>query len=104
MATQSRVPGAASSAVDFELELAPRPGYGVGTPTLEHFDGGVAARSGDEGVALSSSVPLHITGGSASARFTVNLQTKPGWFVNASPAYYLLDYYAGYVQDEFRTS
>lgn len=33
--------------------------------------------------------PLSIGSNSrrASARFTVNLQTKPGWFVNASPAY-----------------
>jgi hypothetical protein len=33
--------------------------------------------------------PLSIGSNSkrASARFTVNLQTKPGWYVNASPAY-----------------
>jgi len=68
-----RVDGVAGS-VDLELEHAPRPDYGAVSPALQPFDGGMAARTADQSMALSSTVPLEIGGGVVSARFTL----RPG--------------------------
>jgi alpha,alpha-trehalase len=65
-----RLDGMAGS-VDIELVLAPRPDYALASPTVRLSDGGVTARTADEVMALSSSVPLEVDGDTVVARFAV---------------------------------
>jgi GH15 family glucan-1,4-alpha-glucosidase len=58
-------------AVEFELEFAPRPEYGLVLPLLEEVDGGVRTRGGAAAMRLSSPVPLEIDDATVRARFTV---------------------------------
>src|SRR5207302_11194492 len=57
--------------VEFGLEFAPRPEYGLIQPVLEPVEGGVRARGGADVLALSSSVPLDADDFTARARFAV---------------------------------
>jgi GH15 family glucan-1,4-alpha-glucosidase len=58
-------------AVEMELELSPRPEYGLIRPLLVPDDGGVSIRGGADVLRLSSPVTLAIDGSTARARFTV---------------------------------
>jgi alpha,alpha-trehalase len=60
-----------SGSVDLELVFAPRPEYGLVTPTLEIVPGGVTARGGPNVLALSSPVALEVEGSTARAGFLV---------------------------------
>jgi GH15 family glucan-1,4-alpha-glucosidase len=57
--------------VEFELEYAPRPEYGLIKPILEVVDGGVRCRGGACVLALSSPVATEVEDFTARARFTV---------------------------------
>jgi GH15 family glucan-1,4-alpha-glucosidase len=58
--------------VEIELEYAPRPGYGVLSPALEHFEGGVSSAVGPVALTVSSPVQLDVHGATAIARFTMH--------------------------------
>ncbi len=57
--------------VEMELELSPRPEYGLTTPMLVPVDGGVASRGGPQAYVVSSPVPLDLEEGVARGRFVV---------------------------------
>lgn len=57
--------------VDVELELAPRPEYGLTTPMLFPVEGGFASRGGPQAYIVSSGVPLDLEEGVARGAFTV---------------------------------
>jgi alpha,alpha-trehalase len=69
-AVMRRVVGIAGS-VELVLDYAPRPEYGAVMPTLQPFDGGVAASTPTSEMALSSTVLLDTEAGTASAQFTL---------------------------------
>jgi len=60
-----------TGAVEFELEFAPRPEYGLVLPLLEEVEGGVRTRGGAAAMRLSAAVPLEIDDATVRARFTV---------------------------------
>jgi alpha,alpha-trehalase len=60
-----------SGTVDFEMEYAPRPEYGLIYPLLTPIDGGVSARGGADVLVLSSPVVLAVEGSVARARVTL---------------------------------
>jgi alpha,alpha-trehalase len=57
--------------VELELELAPRPEYGLVSPSIRLVDGGIVARGGANVLALSTPVPSEIDGYAVHARFTL---------------------------------
>jgi GH15 family glucan-1,4-alpha-glucosidase len=57
--------------VEFELEFAPRPEYGLIQPVLEAVQGGIRTRGGADVLALSSPVGVDVDEFTARARFTV---------------------------------
>jgi GH15 family glucan-1,4-alpha-glucosidase len=57
--------------VEFELEYAPRPEYGLISPLLIPVRGGLLARGGSDVLLLSTPVPLQVDGASARARFSL---------------------------------
>ncbi len=69
-AVMRHVVGVAGS-VDLVVEFAPRPDYAAVTPTLHPLDGGVTAHTETTALGLSSTVPLDVDAGTASAQFTM---------------------------------
>lgn len=73
--------------VEFELEFAPRPEYGLVYPLLAEVEGGIRARSGASYLLLSSTIPLAIEESTARARFALRagksvsfaLQYRSSW-------------------------
>jgi GH15 family glucan-1,4-alpha-glucosidase len=65
--------------VEFELEYAPRPEYGLIAPLLHVVDEGVLTTGGADRLALSTPVPLTIDGPTASARFSVKAGEQRGF-------------------------
>lgn len=65
--------------VDFELEFAPRPEYGVVLPLIVGGDGGVVGRGGATLVRLCSPVPLEVAGSTARARLRVRAGESVGF-------------------------
>lgn len=57
--------------VEVQVCLAARPGYGLIRPVLENVAGGVLVHAGAEELALSTSVPFELDGGTASAVVTL---------------------------------
>jgi GH15 family glucan-1,4-alpha-glucosidase len=60
-----------SGEVELDMTYAPRPQYGLVSPSLEELDGGVIARFDNSVLALSSPVPSEVDTSTARARFTV---------------------------------
>ena len=60
-----------SGKVDVELELVPRPEYGLVTPVVVPIDGGVRLQGGPDVMILSTPVPTRVADGRVMARFTV---------------------------------
>ncbi len=69
--TLVRVVEGVNGEVEFELEYAPRPEYGLVWPLLQVVDGGVRAIGGADRLALSSPIPIDVDGATVRARFTV---------------------------------
>jgi GH15 family glucan-1,4-alpha-glucosidase len=67
-----RVVEGLEGSVDFELEYAPRPQYGLTTPVLGHVEGGVTADAG--ALVLSTHMEARVDGATARREFTV----RPG--------------------------
>jgi GH15 family glucan-1,4-alpha-glucosidase len=65
--------------VEFEMEYAPRPEYGLVSPLLQVVEGGLLTIGGADRLALSSRVPLATEGAVASARFTVQGRDRYGF-------------------------
>jgi GH15 family glucan-1,4-alpha-glucosidase len=65
--------------VEFEMEYAPRPEYGLVSPLLQVVEGGLLTVGGADRLALSSPVPLGADGAVASARFTVRARERLGF-------------------------
>jgi GH15 family glucan-1,4-alpha-glucosidase len=65
-----RVTGVAG-AVEVALELVVRPEYGLVTPVVVRFDGGVRLQGGPNVMALSTPVPVTVADGRITARFTI---------------------------------
>lgn len=53
--------------VDVDVELAPRPEYGLTVPVFSRVDGGLRSRGGPQAYLVSSPVDLHAEGGTARA-------------------------------------
>jgi len=68
-----------SGRVELELELAPRPEYGLGRPLLRHVADGVATRGGPDRLAMSGGVPLRIEEDGVCASFTVEAGQTVGF-------------------------
>ncbi len=62
--------------VEFDLDYAPRPEYGLIWPLLQPVDGGLRTIGGADRLALSSPVPMDMEGASARARFTVGARAR----------------------------
>lgn len=57
--------------VDVDVELAPRPEYGLTVPVFTRVDGGLRSRGGPQLYLVSSAVDLHVEDGTARTRITV---------------------------------
>ena len=57
--------------MEFEMEYAPRPEYGLISPLLSPVQGGIAARGGADVLVLSCPFALELDGSVARARFTL---------------------------------
>jgi GH15 family glucan-1,4-alpha-glucosidase len=55
--------------VEMEMEFSPRPEYGLVKPLLRVVDDGVLTAGGADRLALSSPIPLTVSGATATARF-----------------------------------
>ena len=62
---------AVAGTVEVALELAPRPEYGLVTPVTRALEGGVRLQGGPAVMVLSSPVPVEVSDGRVSARFTL---------------------------------
>ncbi len=60
-----------AGSVDVQMELAPRPEYGLVTPVTTAIDGGVQLQGGPDVVVLSSAVPVDIVEGRLVAHFSL---------------------------------
>lgn len=56
-----------AGAVEVQVSVAPRPGYGLLRPELANVDGGLLIMAGSEELTLSASLPFELDGGTASA-------------------------------------
>ncbi len=87
--------------VEFDLDYAPRPEYGMIAPLMQPVDGGLRTMGGADRLALSSPIPLDVDGATARARFLVGDQERIAFAVqhrtSSQPAPELLS------QDEIET-
>jgi alpha,alpha-trehalase len=65
--------------VTVDVELVPRPEYGIVTPMFDVVDGGVVARGGADTLVLSSPEPLNVESASASARLSLEEGQQTGF-------------------------
>ncbi len=72
--------------VELELELAPRPEYGLGRPLFRLGEGGVVSVGGPDRFALSAGVPLESGDSTLSARFAVEAGERRGFAFRWVPA------------------
>jgi GH15 family glucan-1,4-alpha-glucosidase len=88
-----RVVEGLAGAVELELELAPRPEYGLAVPALVRTPSGLRSERGPDGFFLTTTHDLVVDGGTARARFTLRageraafaLQHVPGLSRTAPP-------------------
>ena len=66
-----RVVEGVSGEVALDMEVAPRPEYGVTVPRMLSHPGGARTRGGPQACVISSETPLDLGSGSARSRFTV---------------------------------
>ncbi len=71
--------------VDLDLEYVPRPEYGMIWPVLEQVEGGVRARGGAVGLAMSCPVPVDIGASGVTARLTVGEGQQLTFALHARP-------------------
>jgi GH15 family glucan-1,4-alpha-glucosidase len=62
---------ASSGSVELDVDVAPRPEYGLVTPVASAYEGGVRFHGGPDVLALSSPLSLVIGDGRATGRFTL---------------------------------
>lgn len=62
---------AMSGAVDVEVELVPRPEYGLVTPVTAPLDGGLRLQGGPDVMVLSTPVPVAVADGQVTAQFAL---------------------------------
>lgn len=72
--------------VEVELELAPRPEYGLGRPLFRLHEGGAASLGGPDRLALSAQVSLEASESTLRARFPVAAGERHGFALRWSPA------------------
>jgi GH15 family glucan-1,4-alpha-glucosidase len=72
-------------AVELELELAPRPEYGLVTPLFRATDGGGRTFGGPNQVVVSCGVPCTIEEATMRARFSVSAGEQVGFALQWSP-------------------
>jgi GH15 family glucan-1,4-alpha-glucosidase len=77
--TMLRIVEGMNGEVDFEMEYAPRPEYGLVSPLLMVVAGGLSTIGGADRLALSSPVALATDGAVASARFIVGARDRYGF-------------------------
>ena len=68
-----------SGTVEFELEVAPRPEYGLVRPLFRHEEGGGRTFGGPNQIAVSSGVPVTIEDSTMRARFAVAAGERVGF-------------------------
>ena len=74
-----------SGDVELELELAPRPEFGLIEPLIRLEDGG-ARTFGSGRIAVGSAVPLAVEDATMRARFTVHAGERLGFSLRWAPA------------------
>jgi alpha,alpha-trehalase len=75
----------ASGSVDLELELAPRPEYGLVHPLVRMTDDGARTFGGPNPVAVRSGAPLHVDRSTMRAAFTVTEGETVGFSMRWAP-------------------
>jgi GH15 family glucan-1,4-alpha-glucosidase len=71
--------------VEFEMELAPRPEYGLVQPLIRLQDGGVRTFGGPNPIAVRTTVPLDVDNATISSTFTVQLGDTIGFALRWAP-------------------
>jgi GH15 family glucan-1,4-alpha-glucosidase len=74
-----------SGDVELEMELAPRPEYGLVTPLFRLEDGGGRTFGGPNRIAVRSGVPAEIEDGTMRAAFTVSEGDRVGFSLRWAP-------------------
>ena len=75
-----------SGRVELEMELAPRPEYGLSTPVLYHRDGGARTVGGPNQVVVSAGVETEIADATMRARFPLGRGERAGFALRWVPA------------------
>ncbi len=70
--------------VDVEVELRPRPEYGLVIPLLDVVDGGLAATGGSDILVMSGPAPLTLDGSSASGQVHLRQGERAGFALHHS--------------------
>lgn len=72
--------------VDVDVDLAPRPEYGLTVPVLEQHGGGLRSHGGPQTYLVSTGVELQVDSGTARARFSLRAGESHGFALHvASP-------------------
>jgi GH15 family glucan-1,4-alpha-glucosidase len=71
--------------VDFEMELVPRPEYGLVHPLIRLQDGGVRTFGGPNPIAVRTPVPLDVHNATISSRFEVRAGESIGFALRWAP-------------------
>ncbi len=74
-----------SGTVEMEMELAPRPEYGLVAPLCRITDEGARTFGGPNMVAISAGVPFEVTDATMRARFTLDEGQKVGFALRWAP-------------------
>jgi GH15 family glucan-1,4-alpha-glucosidase len=73
--------------VPMRLELVPRFEYGLTVPHFRNSDGGVIALAGADEIHLRSDVPIEVGQGQATAKFSVDMETRHGFVLQHRAAF-----------------
>ncbi len=72
--------------VELELELVPRPEYGLGRPLLRLVDGGAVTRGGPDRFAVSAATALTVDDGALKGTLAVETGDRAGFALRWAPA------------------
>ena len=71
--------------VELDLELAPRPEYGLVTPLFRHTEGGGRTFGGPNQIVVTAAVPVELEDATMRARFTVSEGEELGFALRWAP-------------------
>jgi GH15 family glucan-1,4-alpha-glucosidase len=70
--------------VELDMELAPRPEYGLTVPLWQSVNGGAVSRGGSTAYVLSAPVPITADGGTLRSRFRVRAGQRVGFALHVA--------------------